>query len=490
MNVLFVTLDQFRADAYGAAGHPLVQTPTLDRIAREGVAPRAPLLPGRPVLAGARRDLHRHLPDEQPGRDQRHAAAGRASTTSRASRRRAGYDPTLFGYTDQGLDPMWAAGDDDPRLDSYDGVLPGLSVGLYLPESQAGWIQWLRARGYDVPYGWAEALRGEPDRPAEDSLAGFLTDRFLEWLGRQDCGLVRPPELPAPAPALRRGGGVVAPLRPRRRVAADRAGRRRRAPPAARGGAGLPPQRRADRRARDAPRDRPVPRDGQRGRRRSWGASWPRSRPAASGTTPSWSSTADHGEQLGDHGLIEKLGFFPQSYHVVGLWRDPRRSARGVVVDRFTENVDLLPTLAEALGLDAPAQCDGRSLSPLLDGADAPWRDGRRTTSGTSAAGPSCASRRAATVDWALATNNLAPRWARTLAYVQFGDGSWLAFDLAADPTWRTACADEGRVLDAARSSWSGARPTCGASYTDMLLRPGRPGRWPDPVGRALGQTA
>ena len=29
MNVLFITLDQFRGDSYGAAGHPLVATPTL-----------------------------------------------------------------------------------------------------------------------------------------------------------------------------------------------------------------------------------------------------------------------------------------------------------------------------------------------------------------------------------------------------------------------------------------------------------------------------
>jgi len=46
-------------------------------------------------------------------------------------------------------------------------------VGLYLPESQAGWIQYLRAKGYDVESGWVEPLRGEPDRPAEDSLSGF-----------------------------------------------------------------------------------------------------------------------------------------------------------------------------------------------------------------------------------------------------------------------------------------------------------------------------
>ena len=33
--------------------------------------------------------------------------------------------------------------------------------------------------------------------------------------------------------------------------------------------------------------------------------------------------TADHGEQLGDHGLIQKVGYWESSYHIVGIVRDP-----------------------------------------------------------------------------------------------------------------------------------------------------------------------
>jgi arylsulfatase A-like enzyme len=36
-NVLLIHVDQHRADCLGAAGHPLIQTPALDRLAREGV---------------------------------------------------------------------------------------------------------------------------------------------------------------------------------------------------------------------------------------------------------------------------------------------------------------------------------------------------------------------------------------------------------------------------------------------------------------------
>src|SRR4051812_20098563 len=36
-NILLVHADQHRYDCLGAAGHPLIQTPSLDRLAREGV---------------------------------------------------------------------------------------------------------------------------------------------------------------------------------------------------------------------------------------------------------------------------------------------------------------------------------------------------------------------------------------------------------------------------------------------------------------------
>ena len=39
--------------------------------------------------------------------------------------RRSGYAPALFGYTDQSVDPRVTTGPDDPRLETYEGVLPG-----------------------------------------------------------------------------------------------------------------------------------------------------------------------------------------------------------------------------------------------------------------------------------------------------------------------------------------------------------------------------
>jgi arylsulfatase A-like enzyme len=89
--------------------------------------------------------------------------------------------------------------------------------------------------------------------------------------------------------------------------------------------------------------------------------------------------TSDHGEQLGDHWLTEKLGWFEQSYHIPCIVRDPdAHDTRGAVVaDRFTENVDIMPTVLEWLDLPVPLQCDGRSLLPFVHGdPPASWRDG------------------------------------------------------------------------------------------------------------------
>jgi arylsulfatase A-like enzyme len=90
--------------------------------------------------------------------------------------------------------------------------------------------------------------------------------------------------------------------------------------------------------------------------------------------------TADHGEELGDHWLSGKLGWFEGSYHIPLMVRDPRSSAdatRGRVIDAFTENVDVMPTILDWLGVETlPLQCDGRSLLPWLAGeVPESWRD-------------------------------------------------------------------------------------------------------------------
>jgi arylsulfatase A-like enzyme len=196
-NVLFVTLDQFRADCLSAAGHPIVRTPNLDSLAAEGVrfarhySQATPCGPGRASLYTGMYQLnHRVVGNGTP-------LDARFDTVALAARR-VGYEPALFGYTDQTVDPRQAAGPDDPRLTTYNGILPGFDAILDIPDDLAGNPRLRRHAGADGdardrtrPSGTTQR-RGVPHRPC---------DRLDRRAGRT---VVRPPELPAPAPAVRR----------------------------------------------------------------------------------------------------------------------------------------------------------------------------------------------------------------------------------------------------------------------------------------------
>ena len=81
---------------------------------------------------------------------------------------------------------------------------------------------------------------------------------------------------------------------------------------------------------------------------------------------------SDHGEMLGDHGLMSKLGFHDQSFHIPMIVRAPMLGDSGLMnrlVEGFTENVDVMPTVLDLVGLEVPRQCQGRSLRPFLDGS-------------------------------------------------------------------------------------------------------------------------
>jgi arylsulfatase A-like enzyme len=90
--------------------------------------------------------------------------------------------------------------------------------------------------------------------------------------------------------------------------------------------------------------------------------------------------SSDHGEMLGDHGLLGKSGYFAEAFHIPLTIRLPGPAGdatRGTTVDHFTESVDLLPTILEAMGQPIPLQCDGSSLMPFLRGEPVThWRDG------------------------------------------------------------------------------------------------------------------
>ncbi|MBD3306851.1 sulfatase-like hydrolase/transferase [candidate division KSB3 bacterium] len=79
--------------------------------------------------------------------------------------------------------------------------------------------------------------------------------------------------------------------------------------------------------------------------------------------------TSDHGELLGDHGLIYKgCRFFESLVHVPLIMSWQAKGLKGVRSDALVELVDLAPTLLEAAGLEIPYYMQGKSLLPLLTG--------------------------------------------------------------------------------------------------------------------------
>lgn len=79
---------------------------------------------------------------------------------------------------------------------------------------------------------------------------------------------------------------------------------------------------------------------------------------------------SDHGEMLGDHGLIYKgCRFFEGLVHVPLVISWPGHFEEGLKSDGLVELVDVAPTLLESAGLDVPAGMQGMSLKPVLDGA-------------------------------------------------------------------------------------------------------------------------
>ena len=88
--------------------------------------------------------------------------------------------------------------------------------------------------------------------------------------------------------------------------------------------------------------------------------------------------TSDHGEQLWDHWMLGKESHFDQSVQIPLIIRAPgsfSKEGRGRVVEAFTENIDVMPTILDILGCEVPLQCDGRSLTPFLTGDESDdWR--------------------------------------------------------------------------------------------------------------------
>lgn len=472
MNILLVTADQWRAECLSALGHPCVRTPNLDRLARDGVlfanhwSQATPCGPSRAsLLTGMYAFNHRSIANGAP-LDRRHRTVAQMLGG-------LGYDCVLFGYTDTSADPRGLT-PDDPRLRTYEGVAPGFRAELLLPEDAGPWLAHLAERGYG-----SHTVNALYDRPplgpapwrAEDSETAFLTDAFLAWLERRPAepwfahiswikphppwlaaepwhGLVDrarvPPPVACPGPAhpwLEAHARVGYHGWPGRHV-----GQPRRLDPA------LLREVRAVYYGLVSEIDHHLG--------RVLGALARRDLLDRTLVVV----TSDHGEMLGDHGMLGKSGFFPQAFRVPLVVRDPRAGrARNVVVQDFTEHVDIVPTLVEAAGGEVLLQCDGHPLSAHLTGEHPRrWREAAVCEHHfADPANP--AYERILGLDGDAC--GLIVRVDRERAYVHFSGLPPLLFDLRRDPDWCTDLAGD--------PAHHGERLACAEALLSFRMRKG-----------------
>lgn len=412
-NILLVTFDQWRWDCLSAMGHPTLKTPTLDAFAADATlfanhwSVTCPCGPARASLfTGTYAHRHRSVRNGAP-LDSRF-------TNLALETRRLGFDPVLFGYTDISPDPRGRT-PRDPVFDSYEGVLPGMTRLCRLDEDFGTWFAALKAKGYVIPDAPWDIFRPEPAAlaeaqaagraycaaparyAAEDSNAAFLTDELLRYLEAQGTApwfahisYISPhPPFIAPAPYHDRYDPADCP----------------------------PPVRAADPEAEAAahPFLDHLIRRSESGTNAGFGAFIGRTVRPSEMTDAELAQlratyygminevednfhrlldrlralgvydetlivlTSDHGEQLGDHWLLSKTGFFDESYRVPLIVRDPRPDAaagRGRRVEAVTESVDVAPTLLHLLGAPIPHQMQGVPLTAWIEGrTPARWRE-------------------------------------------------------------------------------------------------------------------
>lgn len=451
-NILLITADQLRGDSLGVAGHPVVKTPNLDRLAARGTyfarhyAQTAPCGPSRASLyTGLYQMNHRVVRNGTP-------LDNRFDNIARAMRR-LGYRPTMFGHTDQAIDPRTAT-PGSPWLRTYEGILPGFHVGLRLANDPQPWLVWLAERGIAMPGNFSDIdlpVTGASDRPtsapprygADETQTAFLTDAFLAWRAERRRGepwfahlsyLSPHPPFVVPEPFNTLYKPDDGP--PFHRTATAEEERRQhpligywqdqtiRASSIVGAGKGLV----ADWGDEDF---RVI-------RATYWGMISEVDRQIGrilDGVDDNTviAFTSDHGEMLGDHWTLGKFGYYDQSYHVPLIISDLRRSGdTGTRIDAFTESIDVMPTLIELAGGRPAGTLDGHSLAPFLDGAKpSSWRDAvywefdfREVATGVAQA--------ALGLD--LDSCGLAVHRDARFKYVHFAGLKPLLFDLAADP--------------------------------------------------------
>jgi N-acetylglucosamine-6-sulfatase len=362
-NLVVVLVDDMRWDDYGAGGHPFVETPNIDRLAREG-ARFTNAFATTPLCSPSRASLLTGQYAHTHGILDNTLRPSHALPVFPLALQRAGYRTGFFG--------KWHMGNDDSPRPGFDRWVGMAGQGEAIDPSFN--VDGSRAaqRGYVTDLLTDEVLRfiGETrTQPFLVYLAHKAVHPNVVQLDDGSTGVMQDqPEGFIPAPRHR--GRYADRTMPRRANAfvppADK-------PALARRIGELPPLGRATATtdaeiagrlemllAVDESLGRILDALEQRGELDRTAVIF----------------TSDHGYFYGEHGLNEERRLaYEESIRVPLLLRYPPRVRAGSTPVQFALGIDLAPTALELAGLPRDAAMDGRSLLPLLEGGEVPWRE-------------------------------------------------------------------------------------------------------------------
>jgi len=363
-NVIVILVDDLRWDDIGIAGHPFVQTPTIDQLARDGTRflnafATTPLCsPSRAaILTG--QYVHTNGIIDNTARD---SASHRLSSFA-IPLQAAGYETGFFG--------KWHMGNDDTR--------------------RPGWTHWVAMKGQ------GEAINPNLNVDGERLVVqGYVTDvltqytvdfmrrsrgkPFLVFLAhkalhpnvqQRDDGSV--------AQLQNQSGGFIPAERHRGRYAAAVVPRRQNATVPVQGKPAL--QRAIPGLAPLSPATGTPDRDIRDRLEMLLGVdeslaridSTLRELGELENTVVIF--TSDHGYFYGEHGLNEERRLaYEETVRIPLIVRDPRNPRHGTTPSQMAQTIDLAPTILSLAGVADTVRRQGKSLVPILDGSVTSWR--------------------------------------------------------------------------------------------------------------------
>ena len=369
-NVLFILTDGFRSDCLGAAGNPVIQTPHLDALVKEGVlfsncfAQTTPCSPSRMCIFTGRYLCSTGCVDNL-------TPLAEAEDNLGMHVRNHGGAPAVIGFHDYAVDPRTLP-ENDPRRTrlNHKNLLPGFDVLLNHDLHSPEYFDFLRTRGYPEDLCNPVAIRQydvPPEGPgphlplryparfrAEDSGTRFATEKAIEYISKNagkgwflNLNYITPhgPYIcPAPYNDLYDPADMPAPnRRPEERTH---------------------PSPYLRRFTINAPEALAEDREWRETRATVYGmiteldACLGRLFRALK-KSGQWDNTliifsSDHGEHLGDHYLDGKAHYFDSAMHIPYIVRDPSPEAdgtRGRTLESLREAIDTAPTICDYLGI-------------------------------------------------------------------------------------------------------------------------------------------